>query len=396
MKQIALYTFLKYIEFGATAILTILLATRVSAEEYGAAAFFFVSVTYLQFASFGANQVLLKWYANRKNDEDGLIPINLMFWATLLASIFILIIAIFSGSLMFLYAASVSALKLVYEAFVNIFRVTENLLRINLLSFLFSFLFLSSTFFFAFSVKLYFLCWLSSLMVSIILGSFLLPTDTVRLQLFLSNIRILPRFLNDGIIMLIINFIGIALTTVDRSILNLAQIPKAYLGSVQLVDTITNGVTLSITSVLFVLLPRFYALIRNADIKLNDLYLRSIGAIFLFLLTMMSIYYFLLPWISPYIYKYPNFSLHFTLQLIAKAILLITIIPYAYMVVNSKEFIYFRVFAIWVFLLVLVYLAISYFLPERKLLSLYFNSAMLIVSLFLNINFYLVMKKIYR
>lgn len=395
-RHIGLYTFLKYIEFGATALLTILLAARVSPEEYGSAAFFFISVTYIQFASLGANQVLLKWYTNRKNNEDGLIPINLMFWSTLLISIIIIFISTFSGYLLFLYAASVGALKLLYEAFVNIFRVTENLKRINLLSFSFSFLFLFLTFFFAFSVKLYFLCWLSSLTVSIILGFFLLPAKTVRIRLFFSNIRRLPSFLNDGIILLLINFLGIALTTVDRSILNLAQVPKAHLGSVQLVDTITNGITLSVSSLLFVLLPRFYTLVRNADIKLNDLYRRSMAAIFLFIITMLCIYFFLNPWIKPFTFKYANFSLHFALQLITKAILLITTIPYAYMVVSSKEVIYFRIFALWVFLLILVYFLISYYLTDRNMLSLYFNSTMLLISLFLNINFYYVMRKIYR
>ena len=396
MKQLALYTALKYVEFGATALLTILLAARVSAEEYGAAAIFFVAVTYLQFASFGANQVLVKWYATRKDEEGGLVSINLMFWSTLLVCLLIFVLSVCTGSLMFFYAAAVASLKLVYEAFVNIFRVTEKLQRINMLSFLFSLLFLLVTFLFAFSVQSYFLGWLGALTVSIVWGLFLLPSRVLRLRLFLDNVGQLPRFLGDGVMMLLINFVTLSLTTVDRSILNLVLVPKAYVGSVQLVDTITNGVTLSVTSVMFVLLPRFYSMIRNAEIQLNKLYLRAVGAVVLFLALVLVGYFLVLPWVSPFIAKYPNFSWHFSLQLVAKAILLLTTIPYAYMVVNSRELLYFRIYTTWVCLTLLAYLVLSYMVPDKTSISLYLNSTLLVASVLLNLHLYWVMKKVYR
>jgi hypothetical protein len=396
MKQLGLYTALKYIEFGVTALLTILLSARVSAEEYGAAAIFFLSVTYLQFASFGANQVLVKWYSTRKDEEGGLVSINLMFWTTLLACLLILLVSVCMGSLMFFYAAAVASLKLLYEAFVNIFRVTEKLQRINMLSFLFSVLFLSSTFLFAFSVQSYFLSWLGALVVSIAWALFLLPSKVLKLQLFLDNVGQVSRFLGDGVMMLMINFVTLSLTTFDRGILNLVQVPKAYVGSVQLVDTITNGVILSVTSVMFVLLPRIYSMMRKAEIQINKLYLRSVGAVVLFLALMLGGYFVVLPWVSPFISKYPNFSWYFSLQLVAKSILLLTTIPYSYMVVNSRELMYFRIYATWLCLTLLAYLVVGYMVPDKTAVSFFLNSTLLVVSILLNLHLYFVMKKNYR
>ena len=193
-----------------------------------------------------------------------------------------------------------------------------------------------------------------------------------------------------------INFVTLSLTTVDRSILNLVLVPKAYVGSVQLVDTITNGVTLSVTSVMFVLLPRFYSMIHNAEIQLNKLYLRSVGAVVLFLVLVLVGYFLVLPWVSPFIAKYPNFSWHFSLQLVAKAILLLTTIPYAYMVVNSRELLYLRIYATWVCLTLLAYLVLSYMVPDKTSISLYLNSTLLVASVLLNLHLYWVMKKVYR
>jgi hypothetical protein len=396
MKQLALYTILKYIEFGATALLTVLLASRVSAEEYGGAAIYFVTVTYLQFASLGANQVLVKWYANRKSDDDGAVSINLMFWSTLLVSLFIILMSAFSGSIIFLCAASVAALKLLYEAYVNIFRVIEKLQRINFLSFLFSFLFLAVTFFYAYSVQSYFIGWIVSLAVSTLFGFFLLPSKLLRASIFFKNIHLVPRFISDGIWMLLINFVTIALTTVDRSLLNIFQIPKDYIGSIQLVDTITNGITLSVTSVLFVLLPKFYSMIRSAQIDFNKLYFRALAAITFFFFSIILLYYLIHPWIDSYISKYPNFSWHFCLQLGAKSILILSTIPYAYLVVNSKEALYFRIFAIWVALLILFYFLGVLLVENKTQMTLYFNFILLIGSMLLNLNFYYRMKKMYK
>jgi O-antigen/teichoic acid export membrane protein len=396
VKQIFLYTVLKYVEFGATALLTLLLATRVTAEEYGAAAIFFVVVTYLQFASFGANQVLVKWYANRKDDKDGLVSINLMFWTTIIVCVLILVISLFYGSLMFFYASSVAILKLVYDAFINVFRVAEMLQRINMLSFLFSLIFLLTSYFFAFSVQTYFFSWIVSLVIAIAWGLFLLPSKVLRLRIFIENVILIRKFLSDGLILLLINFVTLSLTTVDRTILNLFHVPKAYVGSVQLVDTITNGVTLSVTSIMFVLLPRIYSMIRNAEIKLNLLYVRSIIGIALFLGLLLGSYFLILPLISPYIYKYPNFTLHFNLQLAAKAILLLTIIPYAYMVVNSREIQYLRIYASWVCLTLLAYLTICYLEQDKTLVTYYLNMTLLVSSIFVNLHLFWTMKKIYK
>ena len=396
MRQLGLYTAFKYVEFGVSALLTILLAARVSAEEYGAAAIFFVAVTYLQFSSFGVNQVLVKWYATRKDEEGGLVSINLMFWTTLLVSLLILVVSVFTGSLMFFYTAAVASLKLLYEAFVNIFRVTEKLQRINMLSFLFSLLFLSATYLFAFSVQSYFLGWLGALAVSIACGLFLLPSKVLRLRLFLDNVRLVPLFLGDGVMMLMISFVTLSLTTFDRGILNLVQVSKAYVGSVQLVDTITNGVTLSVTSVMFVLLPRFYIIMRNAEVQLNKLYLRSMGAVVLFLVLLLGGFFVVLPWLSPFVSKYPNFSWHFSLQLVAKAILLLTTIPYAFMVVNSRELLYFCIYAIWACLTLLAYLVLAYMVPDKTSIPFYLNSTLLVASVLLNLHLYWVMKKVYR
>lgn len=393
MKQIVLYTILKYIEFGATALLTILLATRVSAEEYGGAAIYFVAVTYLQFASFGANQVLVKWYANRQSDEDGAVSINLMFWSTLLVSLVIILMSAFSGSIIFLYVASVAALKLLYEAYVNIFRVLEKLQRINFLSFLFSFLFLSVTYFYAYSVQSYFIGWILSLSVSILFGFFLLPSKLLRASFFLKNIHLVPRFMSDGAWMLFINFVTIALTTVDRSLLNIFQVPKDHIGSIQLVDTITNGITLSVTSVLFVLLPNFYSMIRRTQIDFNKLYFWALAAIAFFFFSIILFYYIIYPWIDSYIFKYPNFSWHFCFQLGAKSILILSTIPYAYLVVNSKEALYFRIIATWLVLLISFYLILVLLLANNTQISLYFNVILLLVSMLLNLNFYFQIKK---
>ena len=71
--QVLVYSTLKYLEYGVTALLTLLLASRIPANEYGSSAFYFVLISYLQFASLGTNQVLTKWYSiyldQNKRDE---------------------------------------------------------------------------------------------------------------------------------------------------------------------------------------------------------------------------------------------------------------------------------------------------------------------------------------
>jgi O-antigen/teichoic acid export membrane protein len=396
MKNLALYTILKYVEFGVTALLTILLASRVSAQDYGSAAIFFVTVSYLQFASFGSNQVLIKWYAKKKTDDEGYVVINLMFWITFFACCLIILFCIYSNSILLLFAFIVSILKLIYESLINIFRVKELLHKINILSVIFSLIFFFSVFFLGFSIQSYFLCWIFSFFISIMIGFFLLPRNTIDFKVFWGNRFLVFNFLGDGFFMLIINFITLSLTTMDRSILNYYLVSESLIGSVQLVDIITNGITLSVTSIIFVLLPKIYILIKDSVIPLNKLYKIGISSIFLFLSIFLGSFFLVSEFITSYVSKYPEFKTHFCLQMLSKSLLLLTTIPYAFMIINSKEFLYFKIYFCWVLFTFFGYI---FFIQFRNIyfpITVTFNLVLIVGCVFLNFHYYLIMKKIYN
>jgi hypothetical protein len=388
--QVLVYSTLKYLEYGVTALLTLLLASRIPANEYGSSAFYFVLISYLQFASLGTNQVLTKWYSiyldQNKRDET----INICFWTTIIVGFLVLFSLSVTFNIMFIYTGLIATGKLLFESIINILRVQQRLKLINFLTGSYTLLFFFLVYFKGDSIKTYFQIWALVYILILIPSYLLLGIKKVSLKLYLKSFNQIILFYKDGLLMLLINFVTLFFTTIDRYFLKIYEVEKSLIGSVQLADTVSTGATLLISSALFILLPKFYELVKKQVHTISYWYKRSLFLACCFSIIVISGIQIFWPIATDYIGMYPYFKIHFILQFIAKVLLGILTIPFAYSVVNSNESYYFKIFLLWSIILLGFYAIISHFFFSILFITIYLNIGLVIFSLCMNIHFFYV------
>lgn len=392
-----LFTVLKYFEYAITAYVTFSIASRVSANEYGEATPAFLIITYSLFGSLGINQVLLKWYSTNSKlvVRNFLIQYTLVY--TLLSALIIaIIIYIVLDSLEYrIFVVFICALKLIQESIVNINRVRERILTINVIYLTFSICFIITYSLFVDRMASFFEMWAYSLIISVLVG----VISLIRQKWVFKNFNFFQFHLNkhfkvlitDGAKLALVAFITPWFLTIDRVVLiNFTGINTSLIGTIQLSDNISSIVTISFSSVIFIFTQQIIEKLHSGIWSVDYVYRKGV---YILVIILVLILLALIPinliieWFFP---QYSGLSYPLSFFLISKTIFIATVIPNLICIAYSRESLYIKISSIYFIFLVSLYFIAKFFFEDNFLFYVYpiillFTTILLFISYYFSI-----------
>jgi hypothetical protein len=391
------FSLFKYVEYAITASLFFLLAHMVTPQEYGQAVPAFLAISYSAFAALGANQVLIKWHAICDEPK--------------LRTFFIehaLIVAVLSGTLVWLafsalmgsevryFAGAIAALKLLQEAMVNALRARKIVTRINAIYLAFAGTFALCYFCYVTSVYSFFLYWMVSLALSVVVAIVFLALEKIPWlgpQEWLAYQKIYWRnLLFDGLKLASLGAILPLYLSFDRILLMQLHTSDTLVGTLQLADNIATVLGFAVTPVLYVATPILLERLKAGSLSFSRFYSISYlclaGLLLAALLGLIPLTLLSRQFFPHYLQLQAPLALYLMSRLLHLGLFSSNLLC----MVCSKEFLYIKVTYLWFLGLVAALLSNALFGDPQQL---YWQmpTTILVILLGVHLNLFLILRQ---
>lgn len=344
-KKILFFSLFKYIEYAINAFLFFSIAQKVTPFDYGNASSSFLLISYSGFIVLGVNQVLVKRFSVQDDNEERkhLIIYTFIYNAIFSMVLFCSIMLLFNKDYSF-YIALLCSSKLITECVVSVFRVTHQIKIINFLYIHQATLFFFFYLMFVHQMDDFFQFWaISSFFGALVSTVMFLRQNFFKDFLFKRFFLFWKQknriFLNEGVLFTAISLIAVIYVSVDRFwYINVYKFEDTVLGTVQLADSISNLITLGISSILFIVTPNILKTLSAMDLNERILYIKKSYIWLSFLLLIIIIISVPLSVIVSRFYaQYSNITYPFLMAIIIKFLNLALFVPSMFYIVINKE-----------------------------------------------------------
>lgn len=278
LKKVSVYSVSKYIELGLHALVLLHFATTVGPAEYGETAASLLAITYSAFIVLGMNGAYVKYYSLAKDNVD---RVNLSGFCLIsnagAASLAFFFVFFFVKQDYVLSVAIICAFNLLKGAEQSILRASLNVNYLAILNTLFSFLFASI---YAYSYLLlenmdnhsFFRSWSISLVVTVVLGIYMLFYKGLIAQIFTKNFAVFfksnfLKLFSNGILLALLTFSSIFFISSDRIIMIWLSLDSEIVGRYQFADSVTNIFYMGSSALLYLLTPFYTRRLNNREIS---------------------------------------------------------------------------------------------------------------------------------
>lgn len=397
-KSNVLFVLLKYLDFGVIALIYLSLAKIVGPEEYGKAAKGFLTITYSGLVVAGLAPLMVKKYAQSKNDMER--DFFLFFQTIFTLSAALLLLLSINFFFTFSYrsvVALICALKIIQEGIITLHRVKERIYLINIISLSFSIIFCVFFGIFPTTIYSFFSYWLYALLISTTVSFFTAKNDFTHLVNNISTFihtttkSFIPLF-NELLHLGLLSILNLMMLVSDRFILD-KYVDKQALGNFQLADNLANFINIGLGAISYLTTYKLLQLLYDKKIAPQLLIKKS----YVICLALIIVIQLLLPVSFPIIQLiFPNYtelSTLFPLITLNKCLDMIFTFPILLFIAASLEKTYNTILFVMVLLNCIILIAVGHFNPFHYNLTYSFPIIQAALKFFFLMLFFIFIKK---
>ncbi|KHD23485.1 hypothetical protein NM09_18630 [Vibrio caribbeanicus] len=269
--QALIFTLLKYVEIGITAISMLIVARVIGPEQMGVLMPIFLFITYSNYLNLGSSQLVLKYLSIESKETNAVIDVAVKILFFSITAVLVIAWLLLDNQFS-LRVGIVSCCILTRSVMIANLRAKNKYRKININNIAVSLIMLTGSLFFVLNVTDFVWLLLIVNVSSLLLYIFSDLSFTRRaIYSMRSNIRIdaFRFYLIVAIKLSVIGLFTTLLLTLDKLVLQMFDFTKTQYGIYQLSDNIANLIYVGLSALLFFMYPILLVKIKNSKVYLK-------------------------------------------------------------------------------------------------------------------------------